>query len=70
MQRDNGGHDDKSVHPVWGPVVLLGFGLFVLAFLIAIDRPHWFSIKPVTGTAAAMSFAGESESHRRSSNAT
>ncbi len=63
MQHDDGNRGDKSAHPVWGPIGLLGFGLFVLAFLIAIDRPHWFSIRPVSGTAAAMSLAGKAEPH-------
>ncbi|SEN07953.1 hypothetical protein SAMN05192583_1969 [Sphingomonas gellani] len=42
-----------------GSLILLTFGLLVLAFLVAIDRPHWFTVKPATGTAAAMSYAGQ-----------
>ena len=37
---------------------LLAFGLCTLAFLIAIDRPEWFELRPASGTAAAMSNAG------------
>ncbi|WP_019515707.1 hypothetical protein [Sphingomonas sp. Mn802worker] len=38
-------------------LLMLGFGLSVLAFLIAIDRPEWFHLRPATGTAAAMANA-------------
>lgn len=31
------------------------FGLAVLAFLVAIDRPEWFHIRPATGTSVALS---------------
>ncbi|MBB5711981.1 hypothetical protein [Sphingomonas xinjiangensis] len=37
---------------------LLAFGLCTLAFLVAIDRPEWFELRPASGTAAAMSNAG------------
>ena len=37
----------------------LVFGLAVLAFLVAIDRPHWFKLKPISGTAAAMAYAAD-----------
>ncbi len=36
---------------------LLGFGLALLAFLIAIDRPQWFVLRPASGTAAALAKA-------------
>lgn len=38
-------------------LLMLAFGLSVLAFLIAIDRPEWFHLRPATGTAAAMANA-------------
>ncbi|RSV36800.1 hypothetical protein CA234_17945 [Sphingomonas sp. ABOLE] len=38
-------------------IALLLFGLCTLAFLIAIDRPEWFHLRPASGTAAAMSHA-------------
>lgn len=46
----------------------LVFGLAVLAFLVAIDRPHWFKLKPISGTAAAMAYAADrgSDGHPRS----
>jgi hypothetical protein len=40
-------------------VTALLFGLAVLAFLVAIDRPHWFKLKPISGTAAAMAYAAD-----------
>jgi hypothetical protein len=40
-------------------LMLLAFGLFILAYLVAIDRPHWFRVKPATGTAAAMAVAAD-----------
>lgn len=49
--------DDGQVNPLWGRLALLMFGLFVLGFLTAIDRPEWFRLKPATGTAAAMVYA-------------
>ena len=40
---------------------LLGvcFGLFILLFLIAVDRPHWFQLKPMSGVANALSLASD-----------
>lgn len=49
--------DDKrseAIQAARTSLILLMFGLTVLAFLVAIDRPHWFSIKPGSGVAAAM----------------
>lgn len=43
----------------------LVFGLVVLAFLVAIDRPHWFKLKPISGTAAAMAYAADPGSAER-----
>lgn len=40
-----------------GSLLFLVFGISMLAFLIAIDRPEWFVLKPATGTAVAMSAA-------------
>lgn len=36
---------------------LLGFGLALLALLIALDRPQWFVLRPASGTAAALAKA-------------
>ncbi len=55
-------NDDDSVNPLWGRLALLMFGLTVLAFLTAIDRPEWFHLKPATGTAAAMVYASDHNS--------
>ena len=54
--------DDKEKKPLFeqlrASLFLLAFGLCTLAFLIAIDRPEWFELRPASGTAAAMSNAG------------
>ncbi|MFN3434924.1 MAG: hypothetical protein ACK4ZY_11060 [Sphingomonas sp.] len=54
--------NDSELHPLWGRLALLIFGLTVLAFLTAIDRPEWFRLKPATGTAAAMVYASDHQS--------
>ncbi|USU03982.1 hypothetical protein NF700_11435 [Sphingomonadaceae bacterium OTU29MARTA1] len=54
--------DDQPLNPLWGRLALLMFGLTVLAFLTAIDRPEWFHLKPATGTAAAMVYASDHQS--------
>lgn len=51
--------DERPLNPLWGRLALLMFGLTVLAFLTAIDRPEWFRLKPATGTAAAMVYASD-----------
>jgi hypothetical protein len=55
-------NDDEAMNPLWGRLALLMFGLTVLAFLAAIDRPGWFRVKPATGTAAAMVYASDHQS--------
>jgi hypothetical protein len=45
-----------------GTMGLVGLGLAVLAFLVAIDRPQWFHIRPATGTSIALSHAMDSQS--------
>lgn len=37
-----------------GTMGLLSVGLSVLAFLVAIDRPQWFHIRPANGTAITL----------------
>ncbi|WP_277971194.1 hypothetical protein [Sphingomonas echinoides] len=54
-----------------GSLLFLMFGISMLAFLVAIDRPEWFVLKPATGTAVAMSAApkitpGAADTARRS----
>jgi len=44
-----------------GRALLLAFGLFVLTFLVAIDRTEWFSIRPATGTSVAMAHAAAAQ---------
>lgn len=36
---------------------LVGIGMAILSFLVAIDRPEWFHIRPATGTSVALSHA-------------
>ena len=40
-------------------LMMLSFGVAVLGFLVAIDHPEWFHLRPVSGTAIAMSNAAE-----------
>jgi hypothetical protein len=51
--------DDRPLHPLWGKLALLAFGLCILAFLTVIDRPGWFHLRPASGTAAALTLAAE-----------
>lgn len=59
MQGDD---NKKRYQPNWMSALVLAFGLMALAFLVAIDRPGWWQIKPATGTAAAMSYAADKPS--------
>lgn len=43
-----------------GNGLLFLFGCGVLAFLVAVDRVDWFSIRPATGTSIAMARSTES----------
>jgi hypothetical protein len=47
------------VETLRGSLTMLAFGLGVLAFLIGIDRPEWFNLRPASGAAAAMSKASD-----------
>ncbi|MEE4452392.1 hypothetical protein [Novosphingobium resinovorum] len=42
-----------------GNGLLFLFGCGVLAFLVAVDRVDWFSIRPATGTSIAMARSTE-----------
>jgi len=46
---------EDAHHRLTGTMALLALGLAVLAFLVAIDRPQWFHIRPATGTSLALS---------------
>lgn len=54
---DNRRKTDGIPQPLKSSLMMLSFGLMILAYLVAIDRPEWFHIRPITGTAAAMSHA-------------
>jgi len=52
--------DRYAVLETWGGSwKFLAFGLAILAYLIAIEHPHWFVLRPATGTAIAMASAAE-----------
>jgi hypothetical protein len=51
MRRDNA--------TLWSSLFALAFGIGVLGFLTAIDRAEWFHIRPVSGTAVALSAASD-----------
>ena len=52
-KKDEPGFVDRAI----GSIVVLAIGVGSLAFLVAIDRPHWFELRPVSGAAAAMAAA-------------
>lgn len=49
----------KARESLGSTIFILCFGIGLLAFLIAIDRPHWFQLRPMSGVAKALSLAGE-----------
>lgn len=54
--------DDRGLSPsLRASLTMLAFGLVVLAYLVAIDHPQWFHIRPITGTASAMSAAANAD---------
>lgn len=56
-------HDKKNrVETLHSTLMIIAFGLTSLAFVIAIDRPEWFHIRPISGTAVAMSMASGNNS--------
>jgi hypothetical protein len=40
-------------------LLLLAFGVGTLLFLVAVEHQDWFELRPVSGTAAAMSQAAD-----------
>jgi len=40
-------------------LAMLTFGLGTLGYLVAIDHPEWFHLRPMTGAAVAMSAASD-----------
>lgn len=57
MSRERKEYDRSNDEPVWSSLFLLAFGVAILLFLTAVEHQNWFSLKPATGTAAAMSYA-------------
>jgi len=62
MHQDKEQQSRERLRSLAATLMMLAFGLAILAFLIAIDRPHWFHIRPASGTAVALSHAASSES--------
>ena len=61
---DNEYQKQKSIDALKCSLAVLCFGIGLLAFLVAIDRPHWFSMRPMAGVAKAMSLAGDADAVR------
>lgn len=59
MNRPNDADRTPPTETFRGSLLFLAFGLAMLAFLVAIDRPEWFKLRPVSGTAVAMAKAAE-----------
>lgn len=62
MSRERKNLDSANSEPLWSSVFFLGFGAVLLLFLVAIEHQNWFTLKPATGTAAAMSYASTAKS--------
>lgn len=51
-------HDRKTLRTTLrSSLMMLAFGFFILAYLVSIDRPEWFRLRPASGTAVAMAHA-------------
>ena len=48
---------NQSNETLWSSLFALGFGICALAFLTVIEKQEWFHIRPMSGTAVAMSAA-------------
>lgn len=57
MPQPNNDNRQNPAETLRGSLLFLGFGASLLAFLVAIDRPEWFALRPATGTATAMAVA-------------
>jgi hypothetical protein len=57
MSSPSNPQDPANSHSFRASLIAFAFGLTILAFLVAIERPEWFHIRPVSGVAAAMSNA-------------
>ncbi|MET0365849.1 MAG: hypothetical protein ABW169_14475 [Sphingobium sp.] len=59
----------KKLETLRGSLLMLAFGLAMLAYLVAIDRTDWFNLRPASGTATAMSKASDASSARQKTDA-
>jgi hypothetical protein len=53
---------DDALGSMKANVTMLGFGLFILVYLVAIDHEEWFHMRPMSGVAMALSNASEHRS--------
>ncbi|MEJ7935120.1 hypothetical protein WG907_12745 [Sphingobium sp. AN558] len=53
-------HDSATAGSVRAAVMMIAFGIAVLAFLVSIEHPEWFRLRPMTGAAVGMSHASDS----------
>lgn len=60
MDQQKSGKTEANRPSIRASLLMLGFGLSILALLIGIDRAHWFKMRPVSTGAAAMWHAADS----------
>ncbi|MFW2830467.1 hypothetical protein [Sphingomonas sp. ID0503] len=48
---------DNLIEALLGRIILVTFGVGILAFLVAADRTDWFNIRPATGATVALAQA-------------
>lgn len=59
MDKDKKQSAFSDENPMWASAFFFSFGCVLLLFLVAIEHQNWFHIKPMSGTAAAMSYAAD-----------
>jgi hypothetical protein len=57
MPDDDRSAGRKHLEAAWPSLLVFGFGIMVLLFLIAVEHQNWFEVRPASGTAAAMANA-------------
>lgn len=59
--RDDKDSKAERLHSLLSSLAFFCFGVALLIFLVAIDRPHWFSLRPASGVAQAMWLASDTD---------
>ncbi len=59
MRRADDGNNKTEGRSFLSLLLLIGFGVSILALLVLVDHKKWFEVRPGTGTAAAMSYASD-----------